>query len=400
MMSLSDLPDLPADLKSGYRFFERVILSYIIWLTGEDGRVQVSQRFLLSKFNRSNQKPISKSLRGFVRDGYLVKVTPSDGIQPDEYALGPIFDRQTEHTDHLKVLSDSLWGETRGLLSDWAYPSMWGYGCFPGPSAICMSVLAAMGVGVSKSDLRTYLRPIVPDSSFDTTVTKLLKEGLITFGPEGLALSWDWKERLEVLLESNPACNERQLKGDLRRNLESQTNLRRVAGGLLSHAERISLRSLPCVRCGGRSGQVEHFPPVKFLISLGPGVIDNRNVAWAICGKCNRALAEFIKRLPWLDRPLSVECHFAPEADPIRCFRASANFHLERFYRAFLAGDERQALEEIRPVYDLAAGLIDRGLWNQPRKMSTVEANERKRRGSRRATTAMSQLPLRVADFP
>jgi hypothetical protein len=400
MMSLSDLPELPADLKSDYRFFKRVILSYMIWLTGEDGRVQVSQRFLLSKFNRSNQKPISRFLQGFVRDGYLVKVTASDGIQPDEYALGPIFDRETEHADRLKILSDSLWGETRGLLADWAYPSMWGYGCFPGPSVICMAVLAAMGVGISQSDLRAYLRPMVSDSSFDRTVTKLLNESLITSGPGGLALSWDWKERLEVLLASNPACNDRQGKGDLRRNLESQTNLLRVAGGLLSHAERISLRSLPCVRCGGRSGQVEHFPPVKFLISLGPGVVDNRNVVWAICGKCNREPADFIKRLPLFDHPLSVECNFAPQADPIRCFRASANFHLERFYEAFLADNERQALKEIRPVCGLLVGLIDRGLWDQPRRLSTVEANERTRRGSRRATTAMSQLPLRVADFP
>lgn len=399
-MSLSDLPELPADLKSGDRLFKRVILTFMIQQIAKNGHARVSQRFLLSQFNRSNQGPISRFLGDFVRDGYLVKWIPSDGVQPDEYALGPIFDRQTEHTDLLKTLSESLWGESRGLLAGWEYQSMWGYGCFPGPSVICMAALAAIGVGVSRSDLRAYLRPIVSDSSFDRTVTKLLQHSLITSGPEGLALSWDWKERLEVLLESNPACNDRQVKGDLRRNLESQTNLRRVAGGLLSHAERISLRSLPCVRCGGRSRQVEHFPAVKFLISLGPGVIDNRNVVWAICRTCNRGPAEFIKRLPRFDRPLSVECHFSPQADPIRCFRASANFHLERFYEAFLANNERQALREIQPVYGLLVGLIDRGIWDQPRRMATVESNERMRRGSRRAATAMSQLPLRVADFP
>jgi hypothetical protein len=249
-MSLSDLPELPADLRLGYRFFKSVILTFMIHEIGKNERSRVSQRFLLSQFNRSSQTPIMDCLHGFVRDGYLVKWTQSDGVQPDEYVLGPIFDRRLEHTDLLKILSESLWGESRGLLAGWEYPSMWGYGCFPGPSAICMAVLAAMGVGVNRSELRAYLRPIVSDSSFDRTVTKLLKEGLITVGPEGLALSWDWKERLEVLLESNPACNERQNKGDLRRYLESQRNLRRVAGGLLSHAEQISLRSLPCVRCG------------------------------------------------------------------------------------------------------------------------------------------------------
>jgi hypothetical protein len=144
----------------------------------------------------------------------------------------------------------------------------------------------------------------------------------------------DWKHKTEILLESNSACNFRQVTGDARRRAESMKNAARIAKGKLSDDELRQLKSLHCVfkGCKRKASQQEHFPPKKYLENLD--ISTHPRLVWAICKKHNIANSSFIKAMPANLPRTPGTLTIYPGADPMRIYCAAANYWLPKFYSA------------------------------------------------------------------
>jgi hypothetical protein len=168
--------------------------------------------------------------------------------------------------------------------------------------------------------------------------------GVIVASNSEIHLSTTWDTKLQTFLDSNPACNERQAKGDHQRKLESEENRKRVSKGQLTDSERTQLKKLPCVikGCKRKARQIEHFPPRRFLTHLDDQT--NAFLVWAICSEHNREKAEFIKALPHIHVGATSYLTDASPDELIWRYRVSSNYWLRRFYSAFEANNHEDAI--------------------------------------------------------
>jgi len=390
---IAQLPVIPRLSEVPRGAFRRVILCFVVYRTKYRGSTYISQREIASRFNRSGRQPISKHLLELRKSGLLQKLTESSGTMPDEYGRGEFFNTRTRESDRLCQMTNALFGE-RGILRRWTYVSAWGYGCIDVSGVLCLATLSVLDEPISKSSLTSYLAPIVSVSSIERCVDKFVELGLIHKSTCGLATTSDWRQKFEAFLDSTPACNERKTKGDNRRRNESAQNAEAVRRGIFTDAEKSQYKRLPCVCCGGKSDQREHFPPKKYLKQLP--VYNNRNLVWSICRKCNRSMAEFIKQLPDIPLQKLDEMYLSRKEDPLVIYRMVANYHLKRFYEAFERGDNEAAVTSIRRVLSLWYTLWHT-LRTDERRRVNAPVQPLKRDTIRRAgSTFESQLPLRT----
>lgn len=97
--------------------FESVVLCRLVSMCGHKRRLNLSQRQILSLFNRSNPKAVQKYLAKTRDLGLLVKAQESSGMLADTHIRGPYFDRDNTEVRASVTLSHSLWGKG-GLLRD------------------------------------------------------------------------------------------------------------------------------------------------------------------------------------------------------------------------------------------------------------------------------------------
>ena len=302
-MLIVELPELPMVSSLNGPTFESVILCRFVSLSGHKRELEHSQRQVLSLFNRSQQRAISRYFVAAQEKGFLTKVHQTQGVDPDTYVRGEFFVGDSSESRALITLSRSLWGN-KGLLKTFPYQTAWGYGCLTPAVILCLATLCALDESISKKSLRRYLSPLVPESSFNFAM-RYLKEHHLAFGEVGrLIIAPDWETKIRAWLDSSPNCNERHLKGEQRRKAESAANRARVAKGKLTEAELMQLLALPCVvkGCTRKLHQQEHFPPMKFL-RRHLDVVTNRHFVWSICKKHNGEMKGFIARTP-LDTPM------------------------------------------------------------------------------------------------
>jgi hypothetical protein len=357
-MLVVQLPPLPTVSVLDGNTFESVIICRFVSLSGQTREFNLSQRQLLSLFNRSGQRAMGKYLKKAESKGLIRKARVTKGLLADAYSRGEFFSADSQESRRLIKLSHSLWGRN-GLLRSWPYPTAWGHGCLPGAAILSLATLRLLEESISKKSLREYLSALVPQSSFNSGIKFLFEKHLVYGEGDRLLIAPDWESKLELWLDMHSACNGRQEEGDKRRAEEIESNRVRVQKGKLTDAESKQLLALPCVvkGCKSKRHQMEHFPPRHFLKQLD--VITNRYFVWSICRTHNRQMADFIKALdstvPIPPNLLEVK----PGTDPMRIYSASANRGIQKFYSAFQNKDQDAATVAIRLVIGLWKAIND-----------------------------------------
>ena len=393
---IAELPDLPRVSVLDGKTFEAVVLCRFVSLCGPKRPLDLSQRQILSLFNRSNQRVIREYLSKARRLGLLVKVEESSGTLADKYVRGSFFERDNLEVRAMVMLSQSLWGKG-GLLRDWPYPTAWGHGCLRPAAIICMAVLQRLDESISKKSLKKYLAPLISESSFSDAIRFLQDNHLIHLDCGRLALVVDWKPKIEVWLDNKAACNERQDKGDSRRRAESAANAVRVARGKLTDAERRQLLALPCVvkRCHRKATQIEHFPPKKYLKRLPTST--HPRLVWAICSKHNRGMADFIKAMPDDISLTPSLLLIRPGTDPLRIYCASANRWIVKFYSAVAENDHASAYRAVCRTFGLWLA-VKQELDGSSLRTYSWSHGPARTKGPRCYSPGASQLPLKPAE--
>jgi len=390
-----ELPDLPEVSVLDGKTFQSIVLCRFVSLSGNKRQLRQSQRQVLSMFNRSSQRVMSKHFADAQAKGLLTRVSKTRGADPDAYVRGDFFASDSQESRAMVRLSNSLWG-TNGLLRTFPYQTVWGHGCLSAATVLALATLRVLDERISKKSLRKYLSPLVPESSFNLAMKFLTDKHLAYLDDGWLRIAPDWETKLRLCLDENPACNERFAKGELRRHMESYQNRVRLQMGKLSDAELKQLLSLPCVVEGcttdrRRRRTQEHFPPRRFLKHLG--VVTNRHFVWCICADHNRDMADFIKKM---DSSVSIPPAFLElktGVDPLRIYSAAANHGIQKFYKAYANDDITSATDAV---------LLVIGLWKAISllpKESITQVNERQQtqreaKGKNPYSPHASQLPL------
>ena len=165
---------------------------------------------------------------------------------------------------------------------------------------------------------------------------------------------------------------------------------KRLRDGGITDLQLLELKKLPCVMCGGRSSQKEHFPPRKYKDSW------RTHSLWAICKPCNNRTSSFIRALPSkeeLQPPKVEEFWWVPGIDPGDLLQASMEFRLRRFYQASENGDKDEAVRAIRMALSIYNHMEERGLLTTERIPETKRSRgQRTLKGSARPLSG-SRLP-------
>ena len=220
----------------------------------------------------------------------------------------------------------------------------------------------------------------------------LERDGLVEETDDGFITMTGWESTLHELVESCPPGRERLRRNAERHVAEREAFAERLQDGGITDLQLVALKKLPCVRCGGRSSEKEHFPPRKYKDS------DRIHSLWAICKKCNNKTSSFIRALPEKDeiRPLKImAAYVAPAAnvDRVDFLQISLEFRLRRFYEAFDNGDKDEAVRAIRMALSVYNYMERRGLLRRERIPGTKRSQgQRTLKGSARPLSG-SRLP-------
>ncbi len=193
---------------------------------------------------------------------------------------------------------------------------------------------------------------------------------------------------LARLVVELPAGADRQQRIRQRVLLDRVAFTALLRSGAITAEERAQLFARPCVRCGSRSTEVEHFPPRKFLD------LNHRHLVWAICSTCNNHYSIFIRGLPKPPTPASQVVVVADGADSVEWLRASLEVGLRRLYAAADGGNQEEALAAIRRSLALWQALSLDGSIPNHRTTSNAKPWTRRTKTGRRPTAgSRSRLP-------
>lgn len=252
-----------------------MLLADVLDRMGADDRVPLARRDVQEFFNRSGGTRVSKHLRGLVGEGWLSVTKRTRGAIPHVYSRGPLLRRRTLLSEDWQSIATNLWGDG-GLLAEFRGSSAFGVGCL-GPYRLLVLAVIVYDPPVPGLVLRGYLGPWMSRQTVWAATNKLTDIGLIELAAGGFVPVEGWRKTLDRLVVELPAGADRQQRIRERNLLDREAFTELLRSGAISPEERAQLLARPCVRCGGRSTQVEHFPPRKFLD------LNHRHLVWAIC---------------------------------------------------------------------------------------------------------------------
>jgi len=347
------LPHLPALADAPKVLFQRILLAYIVHLLGSHDPVAQARRVAAATFNRASAWRVGRHFRLLRKEHWLSLAVPSVGWRAHMYSRGRRLTKNDEIRRQWDAVAAALYGP-EGLLSPFMGSSAFGFKMPKETGLLCLGALSRATRPVTPHELANYLAPLMAKSTVMSAVDRLIGFGLVGKSEGVLTVVADWEERLDLLCATEPAGDKK-----LQRNLdrwahESEDNISRCVRGDITDQELARLKRMPCVRCWGRSGQVEHFPPRSFLRAAGLPE-HHPFVLWAICRGCNVDMGSFIRGLPKL-LPPPFYFQFGPpgSTEPLpdnpqdffgRLYIASTEVQIRAFYRAFeeLEGDEAKA---------------------------------------------------------
>ena len=388
-MPLSKLPPLPAVGVGPRRPFQRVLLADIlVRLRGRDS-LPLSRRDLAEDYNRSGGSRVSKHLRVLVGDGWLSLTKRSEGEKAHCYSQGWRFRQDPCLASGWEALGDALWGP-EGLLSVFKDSAAFGYGMIGESRLICLGALIRSQGPATKAQLFSHVGTLMGRATVSNAIDRLVSDNLVTRTDGGFIVVAGWESTLHGLVERHEEGRERQQRNSARHVMEREAFAKRLRGDGITDLQLGELLQLPCVRCGGRSSEKEHFPPRKYKDSW------RTHSLWAICQKCNNKTSPFIRALPAKDEippPKVEEFWWVPAIDPGDLLQASMEFRLRRFYQASENGDKDEAVRAIRMALSIYNHMEERGLLTTERLPGTKRSRgQRTLKGSARPLSG-SRLP-------
>jgi hypothetical protein len=388
-MPLSKLPPLPAIRVRPEQPFRRVLLADILVRLRECDPLPLSRRDLAEAYNRSGGSRVSKHLRMLVGDGWLSLAKQSQGKKAHCYSHGWRLRQNPGLGSEWEALGDALWG-SEGLLSVFKDSAAFGYGMIGESRLICLGALIRSQEPMTKTQLSSYVRVLMGATAVSDALDALERDGLVEKTDDGFITMTGRESTLHELVESSPPGRQRQQRNSERHAEERAMFAKRLRDGGITDLQLLELKKLPCVMCGGRSSQKEHFPPRKYKDS------DRIHSLWAICKPCNNRTSSFIRALPAKDEippPKVEEFYWVPGIDPGDLLQASMEFRLRRFYQASENGDLDEAVRAIRMALSIYNHMEERGLLTTERIPETKRSRgQRTLKGSARPLSG-SRLP-------
>ena len=388
-MPLSKLPPLPAISVGPKRPFPRVLLADILVRLRECDPLPLSRRDLAETYNRSSGSRVSKHLRMLVGDGWLSLAKQSQGKKAHCYSHGWRLRQNPGLGSEWEAFGDALWG-SEGLLSVFKDSAAFGYGMLGESRLICLGALIRAQEPMTRTQLSGHVRVLMGARTASNALNALERDGLVEKTQDGFITMTGWESTLHELVESSPPGRQRQQRNSERHTEERAMFAKRLRDGGITDLQLLELKKLPCVMCGGRSSQKEHFPPRKYKDS------DRIHSLWAICKPCNNRTSLFIRALPSkeeLQPPKVEKFWWVPGIDPGDLLQASTEFRLRRFYEAFKNGDKDEAVRAIRMALSIYNHMEERGLLTTERIPETKRSRgQRTLKGSARPLSG-SRLP-------
>ena len=251
--------------------------------------------------------------------------------------------------------STSLFGDG-GLIKRFINSPIWGHGLFGFNQALVLGAVVHRKQNIRRVDIINYLSGLVGISSIDTALRKLV-EAKIVVKSDGYYLRCDdWKTNLQILIDSHVGgtARKKRIARDVRIERRKYANL--VRAGELTPIQRKQLLKKPCVRCGAKAKQVEHYPPVKY------GGRDHTHLVWAICKECNKKTKSFIQKLGPLPPFRGCVLVVKKGLDANVLLRTSLVHDLRHFYKAAERRDYATGIRVVHKSLQFIADLETLGL--------------------------------------
>jgi hypothetical protein len=341
---------LPTVTERPKRLLDQLLLAKVVFDSEFTGRSRESQRSTGLLFNRSNSARISQRKRELARLKWLTLESRSRGLVPHSFVPGQRFQHNSRLLGEWSGFASSLYGP-QGLIRNWIGSPAWGHGCLSEGGVLVVAAASRIQTPFKPTQLFLSLGGIISIQTVTRWCKALQQIGVLTrFADNSYQILPDWENSLSRFLVTNGACCERHDRVSKTISRQRQVIREVVRRGELTPYEKSRLLLLPCVRCGGKSHHIEHFPPKRYL--TGITITNSPVVLWSICATHNQSLGRFIRSLPNYT-PQIRESDFATPSDAVRCYTTRANREIQNFYRAADLRDRDQAFSAIRRTLDL-----------------------------------------------
>ncbi len=292
---------------------------------------------------------VSKDLIALCDGGWLVS-QQIEGSESLAYSPGRTLTTKPVLNAEWQSFASSLFG-VGGLVKRFVNSAVWGHGVFGFNQTLVLGTLVYRNQSFRRVDIINYLDGLVGISSIDKALRTLIDAQIVS-KENGLYIRRkDWRKNLKILLDSHMGgtARKKRIAREVRKDRYGYATLIRL--GHLTHTERRQLLKNPCLRCGNKANEVEHYPPRKY------GGYDHTHLVWAICKKCNDKTQRFIQKLGPL--PPFGECILVVKKgfDANVLLRTSLVHDLRHFYKAAERKDYATGLHTVHKslqfIYDL-----------------------------------------------
>ena len=353
-MGVITLPTLKVPSQMPSSSSQRIYLAFILRQYQPGSPVVFSQRGGRKLFNRGAGRLVSSDLKELSRSGWLIsrQFEESEALA---YSPGRRVTAKRGLNTEWQSFSTSLFGDG-GLIKRFINSPIWGHGLFGFNQALVLGAVVHRKQNIRRVDIINYLSGLVGISSIDTALRKLV-EAKIVVKSDGYYLRCDdWKTNLQILIDSHVGGTARKKRIAREVRIERRKYANLVRAGELTPIQRKQLLKKPCVRCGAKAKQVEHYPPVKY------GGRDHSHLVWAICKTHNDETKAFIKKLGPQPLLTSSRLVIKKGIDPNHFLRASLTNSLRNFYLAADKKDYTKGLEIVRKSCQLIFLMEQNGL--------------------------------------
>lgn len=351
---MATLPSLVVPSQMPSKAAQRIYLAQILHDYSPGSPVVFSQRGGRKRFNRGRGRLVSKDLKALCVSGWLIAKQHKES-EAYEYWPGPKLTRNSRLQGEWDALSQALFGAS-GLVERFNNSPVWGHGLFGFSQTLVLGTLVHQHRPLRRVDIINYLDGLVGPSSIDTALRTLIAAGVIRKVDRNYLRNPEWETNLQVLISCHPGGLQRKIRIAHQVQVDRLKYQNLVRAGQLTPRQRSQLLKKPCLRCGRRATQIEHFPPRKF------GGKDHPHLVWATCKKCNAATKSFIRKLGPLP-PITETClRIWSGLDPNLYLRASLAVALRHFYRAADDKDYAKALRIVHRSCQLIQNIESSGL--------------------------------------
>ncbi len=330
--------------------FSKVLLGYIIAKCQKGGSYTLPRRDAMLLFNRVGGRAQSALLKQLCTDNWLKRTKKSPNSQAYTYSPGPKFKSDPALFAEWTEVSKMLFGYG-GLLKPFIDSPAWAHRAL-GPNGIyVLAILLDADSNVHKKELNRLCEWLMSTATVKAKLEKLQAAGLVSKTRSGYSLAIGWEVRLQDFENKHPNARRQKMRVEHKIANERERYIATEWTSSLSKTQKLDLKKYPCIKCGEKAAQVEHFPPRKFAGH-------QKQFCWPICIECNKSSKQMIQRL---NKKMSIDGDlYSNESDIPRIALASLEFNWRRFCKAVEAKDEKTAYDAIQRTLSVWEHIADK----------------------------------------